>query len=121
MAGRVTPIPAPVITEAANGNAEALAAVVGHYQNYIRALATRPLKDEYGNEFLFNHFYIFGFRENANENFEVYNSNIISHCYNPIIGHWSYITSRSHIFYIRDAVSQTISTLFRSGDILRRL
>lgn len=52
MAGRVTPIPAPVITEAANGNAEALAAVVGHYQRYICALATRPLKDEYGNEFL---------------------------------------------------------------------
>lgn len=52
MAGRVTSIPMPVIMEAANGNSEALAAVVGHYQNYIRALAARPLKDEYGNEYL---------------------------------------------------------------------
>ena len=32
---------------------DALAAVVAHYQNYIRALATRPLKDEYGNTYLY--------------------------------------------------------------------
>ncbi len=52
MAGQVRPIPVPVILAAVNGNEEALAAVVSHYQKYIRALATRPLKDEYGNEYL---------------------------------------------------------------------
>ena len=52
MAGQVRPIPVPVILAAVNGSEEALAAVVSHYQNYIRALATRPLKDEYGNEYL---------------------------------------------------------------------
>ena len=40
MAGQVKPIPVPVI----------LAAVSGEY---IRALATRPVKDEYGNEYLY--------------------------------------------------------------------
>ena len=48
MAGRVKPIPVPVILAAVNGDEEALAAVVAHYQSYIRALATRPLKDEIG-------------------------------------------------------------------------
>lgn len=52
MAGAVKPIPVPVIMAAVSGNEEALAAVVAHYQSYIRALATRPLKDEYGNEYL---------------------------------------------------------------------
>ncbi len=52
MAGRVKPIPAPVILEAIGGDERALAAVVAHYQDYIRALATRPLKDAYGNEYL---------------------------------------------------------------------
>lgn len=52
MAGRVTPIPMSVIMAAVNGDSEALASVVGHYQKYIRALATRPLQDEYGNEYL---------------------------------------------------------------------
>lgn len=52
MAGRVAPIPVPVILAAMSGNEEALAAVVAHYQDYIRALATRPLKDAYGNEYL---------------------------------------------------------------------
>ena len=47
------PIPVPVILAAANGDEDALAAVVAHYQNYIRALATRPLKDEYGNAYLY--------------------------------------------------------------------
>ena len=36
---------------AVNGDEDALAAVVAHYQKYIRALATRPLKDEYGNTY----------------------------------------------------------------------
>ena len=42
----------PVILAAANGDDEAIAFVVRHYQGYIRALATRPLKDAYGNEYL---------------------------------------------------------------------
>ena len=52
MAGQVKPIPVPVILAAVSGDADAIAAVLAHYQNYIRALATRPLKDEYGNEYL---------------------------------------------------------------------
>ena len=48
MAGQVKPIPVPVILAAVNGDENALAAVVAHYQKYIRALATRPVKDEYG-------------------------------------------------------------------------
>ena len=52
MAGQVKPIPVPVILAAVNGDTDAIAAVLAHYQNYIRALATRPLKDEYGNEYL---------------------------------------------------------------------
>ena len=52
MAGRVAPIPVPVILAATNGDDEAIAFVVRHYQGYIRALATRPLKDAYGNEYL---------------------------------------------------------------------
>lgn len=52
MAGRVKPIPVPVILAAENGDEDALAAVVAHYQSYIRALATRPLKDDYGNTYL---------------------------------------------------------------------
>ena len=51
MAGRVKPIPVPVILAAVNGDEDALAAVVAHYQSYIRALATRPLKDDYGNTY----------------------------------------------------------------------
>lgn len=52
MAGRVKPILVPVILAAISGDERALAAVVAHYQDYIRALATRPLKDAYGNEYL---------------------------------------------------------------------
>ena len=50
MAGRVKSIPMPVILEAISGDEIALAAVVLYYQGYIRVLATRPLKDVYGNE-----------------------------------------------------------------------
>ena len=53
MAGQVKPIPVSVILAAVNGDEGALAAVVAHYQNYIRVLATRPLKDEYGNTYLY--------------------------------------------------------------------
>ena len=52
MAGRAVPIPAPVILAAIAGDEAALAAVVGHYRGYIRALATRPLKDAHGNSTL---------------------------------------------------------------------
>ena len=52
MAGQVKPIPVPVILAAVNGDEDALAAVVAHYQKYIRALATRPL-NEYGNTYLY--------------------------------------------------------------------
>lgn len=52
MAGQVKPIPVPVILAAVSGDTDALVTVVAHYQNYIRALATRPLKDEQGNEYL---------------------------------------------------------------------
>ena len=52
MAGQVKPIPVPVILAAVSGDTDAIAAVLAHYQNYIRALATRPIKDEYGNEYL---------------------------------------------------------------------
>ena len=52
MAGRVALLPLPVILAATNGDEEAIATVVRYYQGYIRALATRPLKDAYGNEYL---------------------------------------------------------------------
>ena len=45
MAGQVKPIPVPVILAAVNGDED--------YQKYIRALATRPLMDEYGNTYLY--------------------------------------------------------------------
>lgn len=53
MAGRVDPIPVEVILAAMCGDTDALVTVVARYQNYIRALATRPLKDEYGNTYLY--------------------------------------------------------------------
>lgn len=50
MAGTVRPlVPLPVILAAANGDESALAAVLSHYQGYIRFLAMRPIKDAYGN------------------------------------------------------------------------
>ncbi|MDL2288988.1 helix-turn-helix domain-containing protein [Oscillospiraceae bacterium OttesenSCG-928-F05] len=53
MAGNIRiALPMPVIQAAIEGDGEALAAVVKHYQGYIRYLAIRPLKDEYGNEYL---------------------------------------------------------------------
>ena len=52
MAGRVDPIPVEVILAAMCSDTDALVTVVAHYQNDIRALATRPLKDEQGNEYL---------------------------------------------------------------------
>ena len=52
MSGQVKPIPMAVILSAMNGDAIALAAVILHYRGYIHVLATRPLKDDYGNEHL---------------------------------------------------------------------
>ncbi|MFV0579853.1 MAG: helix-turn-helix domain-containing protein [Fusobacterium ulcerans] len=34
------------------GDEKALAAILNHYKGYIRFLAMRPMKDEYGNEHL---------------------------------------------------------------------
>lgn len=45
-------LPLPVIIAAMEGESEALASVVKHYQGYICYLAMRPFKDEYGNEYL---------------------------------------------------------------------
>ena len=50
MAGRVKPIPMPVISEAVSGDEIALTAVVLHYRGNIRVLAMRPIKDDCGNE-----------------------------------------------------------------------
>ena len=52
MSGRVKPIPMTVILSAMNGDAIAIATVILHYQGYIHVLATRSLKDDYGNEHL---------------------------------------------------------------------
>lgn len=53
MAGSVkSPIRLTVILAATSGDSEALTAVLRHYRGYICALATRPLKDRYGNETL---------------------------------------------------------------------
>ncbi len=52
MAGDMNALPLPVIQAAMEGDGEALAAVLNYYKGYIRYLAMRPLKDEYGNEYL---------------------------------------------------------------------
>ena len=52
MARDMKALPLSVILAAMEGNEEALAAVLDHYKGYIRYLAMRPLKDEYGNEYL---------------------------------------------------------------------
>lgn len=46
------PLPLSVILAAAEGDERALNAVLNHYRGYIRFLAMRPMKDEYGNEHL---------------------------------------------------------------------
>ena len=52
MAGDMNVLPLSVIEEAIKGDGDALAAVINHYKGYIRYLAMRPLKDDYGNEYL---------------------------------------------------------------------
>ena len=44
-------LPFPVISAAANGNAEAMCAILKHYEGYIAKLCTRTLKDEAGNSY----------------------------------------------------------------------
>ena len=51
MARRVALVPVPTIMAAISGNEQALAEVVAHYQGYIRALSTRSMKDQFGNEY----------------------------------------------------------------------
>lgn len=46
-------IPVTVISAATQGKPDAISYVLRHYRKYIRKLATRTLKDEYGNEYLF--------------------------------------------------------------------
>ena len=45
-------IPLDVIIDAMDGDAEALSFILDHYRGYIRYLSIRPVKDEYGNEYL---------------------------------------------------------------------
>ena len=45
------PIPLPVILAASEGDERALNAVLNHYKGYIRFLAMRPMKDEYGRRY----------------------------------------------------------------------
>ena len=52
MAGRVKPIPMPIILAAISGDEIALATVILHYQGYIRVLAMRSMKDVCENEHL---------------------------------------------------------------------
>lgn len=42
-------IPYEIISKAANGEAEALKTVLGHYSSYINKLSQRPFYDTYGN------------------------------------------------------------------------
>lgn len=50
---KASDIPVTVITAAMNAEPSAIAYILQHYRNYIRKLATRILKDEYGNEYLY--------------------------------------------------------------------
>lgn len=53
MAGSVRPpLSVPVILAASSGDESALNVILSHYRGYIRFLAMRPMKDEYGDEFL---------------------------------------------------------------------
>ena len=52
MVRHIKHIPMPIILAAISGDAIALAAVILHYQGYIRVLTMRPVKDACGNEHL---------------------------------------------------------------------
>ena len=54
MASRqVKELPLSVIIGATNGDEAALTSVLDYYRDYIRCLAMRTVKDEYGNEYVF--------------------------------------------------------------------
>jgi len=42
-------VPMPIILEAIDGDAEALAIVISHYRGFIKYLSLRNIWDEYGN------------------------------------------------------------------------
>lgn len=42
-------LPFPVISAAANGDTNAMCAILKHYEGYIAKLCTRTLKDDAGN------------------------------------------------------------------------
>ena len=44
-------LPFPVISAAANGDTEAICAILKHYEGYIARLCTRTLKDDAGNAY----------------------------------------------------------------------
>ena len=50
---KASDIPVTVITATMNAEPSAIAYILQHYRNYIRKLATRILKDEYGNEYYY--------------------------------------------------------------------
>ena len=45
-------LPYPVIVLAADGDVDAINAVLKHYEGYIAVLSTRQLHDDYGNPYL---------------------------------------------------------------------
>lgn len=44
--------PFPVIVMAADGNTEAINQIIKHYGGYIAKKSLRPMKDEYGNQYM---------------------------------------------------------------------
>lgn len=53
MAKQFTEIPRSVIDGVLNKNSEDIGFVLGYFSGYIKSLATRTLKDEYGNEYIY--------------------------------------------------------------------
>ena len=53
MAKQLMDIPRNVIDGAVEGKTEDLAFVLGYFSGYITKLATRTLKDDYGNEYVY--------------------------------------------------------------------
>lgn len=53
MAKQLMDIPRNVIDGAIEGKAEDLGFVLGYFNGYITKLATRTLKDEFGNEYIY--------------------------------------------------------------------
>jgi|GEM_PF-257356 len=49
--GHIIPLDYEVIERAVNGDLESMHTVIGHYNRYLRELATKKLYDEYGREY----------------------------------------------------------------------